>query len=128
VATDPKDSLALSNRGIAHYWKGENELARADFAAAAKLNGRDVVALHGQGLLALRESRLPDAIAAFTRAADLLENNAFALSNRASAYQQLGQYDNALADLDELQRLNPQMSQLVVTRADLLRSQFWRPG
>ncbi|HEY0437071.1 MAG TPA: tetratricopeptide repeat protein, partial [Phenylobacterium sp.] len=123
IATDPKYSFGYSNRGIAHYWKGENEQARADFATAAKMNSRDVVAVHGQGLLALRESRLPDAIAAFSRAVDLVENNTFALGNRAAAYQQLGQYDNALADIDELMRISPGPA-VLTTRAGVL----WAKG
>src|SRR5262249_28883239 len=75
-----------------------------------------------QGLLAVRESRLPDAIAAFSRATDLMENNVFALSNRASVYQQLGQYDNAIADVDELLRISPQNTQLPITRSALQRA------
>jgi tetratricopeptide (TPR) repeat protein len=121
IAADPKDSFGYSNRGIAHYWKGENDLAKADFAAAAKINGRDVVAVHGQGLLALRESRVPDAIAAFSRAVDLKENNSFALAYRAGAYLQIGDFDHALADLDELLRGDSTRVDTYLARADILR-------
>ena len=119
---DPKYAPAYASRGIAHFWKGELGLAKADFDAAWSLDSRSVVAQQGYGLLAEREGRLPDAISAYTRAADLRARNVFALVHRAFDYWWTGDADKALADSDEVLRLNPAAADMRFLRADILHA------
>jgi len=107
IGQDPKAAFAWANRGISHFWMEKHDLAAADYARTLELDPRNYVAIQGQGLLAMRQARYADAVAAFTRAADIMPKNTFALAQRAAAYWEMRDADKALADLAEIDRLEP---------------------
>lgn len=119
VELAPDDSYPYANRGLARIDQGEYELGKADLERAAAKDSRNFVVQNGLGRLAMRDGRHADAIAAFTRSADLSPNNVYALGQRAEAYMALGEPDKALADFEEMVRLDPRMHQARFARSEI---------
>jgi tetratricopeptide (TPR) repeat protein/transglutaminase-like putative cysteine protease len=120
---DPVAALALADRGMAHMWKEERELARVDFDKAVAIDPRNAVVPRGRGMLALGEGRFTEAAADFTDSLALAPNNTFTLQWRAEAYRQSGDYEKALADSATAIRLQPGSFGEYVFRASVLRGQ-----
>jgi tetratricopeptide (TPR) repeat protein len=107
LAIDPKSALAYGNRGIAHYWLQEIDLAKADFDKAAQISPLEAVAFRGHGLIALRNGDYQAAVEAFTQSITYDPKNAFGFDYRSRAYVGLRDLDKAIADLDTVLRLEP---------------------
>lgn len=120
---DPVAAFALADRGMAHMWKEERELARQDFDKAALIDPRNAVVPRGRGMLALREGRPSEAVADFSASLALAPNDTFTLERRAVAYRQSGDYEKALADSAAVTRLQPDSFGQYVFRASVLRRQ-----
>ncbi|MBW8813414.1 MAG: DUF3857 domain-containing protein [Caulobacterales bacterium] len=107
IALDPTLSGAYSARGLVKLGQNDVAGAKADYDKALALEPRNAQAYAGLGALAMREDRPLDAVDAFTHAAYLAPSNYAALGARAEAYRQLADFDHALADSDEVLRLDP---------------------
>lgn len=107
IELDPKSPWGWANRGALRFNIGKYELAAEDFAKALELEPRNYVAIQGQGRMAMLKGDFATAIAAFSRAADMAPKNPFPLGQRALAHWRSGEHDKALADLAEIDRIEP---------------------
>jgi tetratricopeptide (TPR) repeat protein len=123
LVLDPRSAMALADRGVAHAWKGESELANSDFDAAATIDPRNPVVPRGRGLLAEHERKFTEAIADFTASLQLQPDNAFTLGRRGGAYAASGEADKALADYAAAIHLWPSYLAAYNARARILRAQ-----
>jgi tetratricopeptide (TPR) repeat protein/transglutaminase-like putative cysteine protease len=120
---DPNSAMALADRGLAHAWKGESELANSDFDAAARIDARNPVVPRGRGLLAEHDRKFTEAITDFTASLQLEPDNAFTLGRRGGAYAASGEAEKALADYAAAIRLRPEYLDAYGVRARILRAQ-----
>jgi tetratricopeptide (TPR) repeat protein len=94
-ATTPEtplpDANAYYSRGVAHYNKGDNDRAIADFSQAIKLNPKNVQAYVARGDVYSKKGDDDRAIADFTQAIQLDPKNA-----NAADEQTLKDIDNQL--------------------------------
>lgn len=108
ISLDPKLSGAYSGRGGLELSKGDLSDAKADFQKAVELDPLNPGAQFGLGGVAAQEGRLSDAVEAYTHAAYLSSGNVAALGARSETYLHLRDFPHALADSDEILRLEPQ--------------------
>jgi tetratricopeptide (TPR) repeat protein len=99
AALNPQWARPLSNRAIVEIHRRKYTEAEALLARAAALDPNDFVIHQGRGLIDAARNRPVQAIVAFTRSLELEPNNNFNLISRSAAFQQLGEFDDALADL-----------------------------
>ncbi|MGH6950035.1 MAG: tetratricopeptide repeat protein [Vitreimonas sp.] len=121
VALEPQNGLALANRGIARVWRGDLDAARRDLDGAAALAPDQIVIFRARGLLAQGERRMADAIAAYSRALAIDQNDAFSLGHRAEVYYATGEHERALGDAAAALRRNPRWTDLYLLRANIFR-------
>lgn len=121
VALEPQNGLALANRGIARVWRGDLDAARRDLDAAAAVAPDQVIIFRARGLLAQNERAMPDAIAAYSRALAIDQDDAFSLGHRAEAYYATGEHERALGDAAAALRRNPRWTNLYLLRANIFR-------
>jgi len=118
LVLDPKNATALAGRGIAHVGKNDPALARADLDAAAAADPREIMVPRGRAMLADREGRHKDAIAAYSAALDLQPGDRFSLWHRAGAYREIGDYDRSIADADAVIREAPDAIDMYLLKAN----------
>jgi len=119
---DPTDATALADRGLAHMWKYETPLARADLDRAGELEPRNAVVFRGRGMLALRAREFGRSIAFFTTSLEFDPKNLFAMSWRTAAALRSGDTDQALTYNAQMIQAWPADTGLYVTRAFILRA------
>jgi tetratricopeptide (TPR) repeat protein len=115
---EPKWALPHANRAIALVHLKRLEEAEAAVATAASL-GEDFVTHQAYGLIHLQRDRPKEAVKAFSRSLELDPNNSFNLAHRATAYEQQGQLEEALADIERGVALQPHLSMLSWREASL---------
>lgn len=103
----PEWSLAHANLGIAFIHKREYADARTALAKAAALDNEEFAVHQGYGMLALSQDDPSEAVRAFTRSLQFDSANPFTLTQRAKAYEQLGQLREALADVEKALGIDP---------------------
>lgn len=106
---EPHDRAGtLVNRGILHMIRGKDASADADFDAAIRLDQGLADAWLNKGFLRLRRgdgrAALPLLQSGIDRGA---RRQALAIFARGVAYEQMGQFDSAYADLKRAQELDP---------------------
>jgi len=116
-------SRPVANRGIVMIHRGRFDEAETLLNQAAGLDANDFVVHQGRGLIQMSRHRPIQAIVEFTRTLELEPGNGFTLFQRAAAYQQVGEYDDALADLGTIIAHDPRDRQALVARA---RLHAWR--
>lgn len=105
-------ALALNNRSVLHYARGEYGAALADNTSALKLDDRMAEAIVNRGSIFLVQHRAEAAVANFDRA--LAFNPAHpekVYFNRALAREDMGDLSGAYADFAQAAKLNPQWDQ-----------------
>ncbi|HWY63216.1 MAG TPA: hypothetical protein VNW15_15035 [Rhizomicrobium sp.] len=105
-------ALALNNRSVLHYARGEYDAALADNTAALKLDDRMAEAIVNRGSIFLVQHRAEAAAANFDRA--LAFNPAHpekVYFNRALAREDMGDLNGAYADFAQAAKLSPQWDQ-----------------
>ena len=100
----PKDAWPLANRGLAYAWKNDPAHAKLDFAAVRAIDPENRVLLHGEGLMYMFRGDLEAAIDRFTTALALDPSDVWSLQMRADSYQQMGNFEGARKDRNELVR------------------------
>jgi tetratricopeptide (TPR) repeat protein len=102
----PDNAEARLRRGIAWFHLGEFDLALSDFRRLGRMPG-DPRPSFWIGVVHAQRGEHDEAIRGYTEA--LNENGRYrlALVNRALAYMQLGSWQRAIDDLNELIQLNP---------------------
>ena len=122
---EPTNALALANRSLAYIWKGDFSTAAQDIAAVehADTAGAGALVLRAKGLIAERQARFDEAVAAYSQALALEPGNNFTLGHRSVAEHALGMDDAALADAALALKNTPAWKELRVLRAYTLLSQ-----
>jgi len=106
----------LVGRGWAYVQKGDDEQAMADFNMALKIRPNAPLALNNRGTIFLRQalqSALDDFNAALSSKPDLY----FAHLNRGHVLMIMKDYDGALAEFAEADRIKPSDSRLAICAA-----------
>ena len=107
---DPDNVGYLNSRGIAYSNKGDDEHALADYDQCLQLRPKFASPYNNRGLIFMRNGDLQRALEEFNSAVRLSEtipSRYIQLSNRARVQTLLKQYDAALADYAEVQKVNP---------------------
>jgi tetratricopeptide (TPR) repeat protein len=110
---------AYISRGIAHYNKGENEPAIADFSEAIKLDPSDAKAYANRGTAYERKrdyDRAIEAIEDYTTAIRINPSDAGAYNGRAEAYFTIGEAAQGLIDAERSLQLRPNDAATLYTR------------
>lgn len=118
-AIDPSDPYPYANRALALIYVGKFDAGRRDIAAAAALDPHNYIMLHARGLLAEKEQRDAEALAAYTEAAARPEGDPWALGQRASLKYRLGKRDEALADSARVIEAEPASVAMRLLRANI---------
>lgn len=111
------DSLSKDSAYVPAYWglakcavgKGDANLARAQLAAAFKLEPKNVGTWLLLGDMERSLKRPSEAEAAYSQILKLQPNNVAALTNRAMVSIGLGHHDSAQKDIKKLHELEPRM-------------------
>jgi tetratricopeptide (TPR) repeat protein len=119
----PSWSRPIANSAIVLIHRGRYDEAEPLLAQAAELDANDFVVHQGRGLIQMSRHRPIQAIVELSRTLELDPGNAFTLVQRASAYEQVGEYDDALADLSEVLSHHPDNQPALAARA---RLHAWR--
>ena len=80
--TNPSDPVSCNNRGIAHYSRGQFDLAIADFSKALEINPKFAEASNNRGIAYYSKGRFDLAIADFNKALEINPEYAEAYYNR----------------------------------------------
>lgn len=109
LKVDPKSAAGFSMRGLAHTALGEHSKAERDHVKAAKLAPKDPRphVFRGQALYAAQ--RFPEAMAAATDALAIQPDSLEALGFRFKVRMTLGDGEGALADIESMARLAPDL-------------------
>jgi tetratricopeptide (TPR) repeat protein len=105
----PKDMHApiLLNRGMAFLATDKIDPAIVDFEAAAKLNPKDINAVHELAIAYSMKGDFKRAIDLSTKAAELDPTMADTFHNRANYHKRLGNMTSAIADYTKAIELSP---------------------
>jgi tetratricopeptide (TPR) repeat protein len=108
ISLDPKDAAAYALRGKAYAYKGEQDRARSDFDEAVRLGDERVFSTICS-ISFFTDYVIPDddRIAACSRALKADPKEDLAFLNRGLAYFSKGEYDAAIADIDQAINLRP---------------------
>jgi tetratricopeptide (TPR) repeat protein len=112
---DPENAFYLNVRGLAYGDKGDDEHALADYEQSLKVRPNFASPYNTRGLIYLRKGDLDRAFEEFNAAIKFPANNTsryIHLFNRARVQTYRKQYDAALADFAEAQKLNPEGPQV----------------
>lgn len=120
---DPRNGLALANRGLAYGFTNRLDEASRDLSAAEDILGKSAVIDRGRALIAMRRSDNKAALAELSKSLAKEPGNPFALNYRAWLYQDDKQYDAALADAESLIEAHPDSADAHVLKANLLVEQ-----
>ena len=86
---------------------GDGESARAAYETAIELGSRDAEDYFNLGTVHMNARRFADAIALFTRAAEINPNHQRALANTGLLHGRSTEYAQAIAPLERAVALNP---------------------
>lgn len=104
----PADEWVLANSAVVHAHLGNHDQTKVEAARALEIAPENWVPHHALGILALRDEDYSLALAEFSKAIELNENNGFALQNRALAYAASDELEAALADATRLIAVAPE--------------------
>lgn len=111
VKADPGNWAAWEKLGLAYMARGALDESERAFKRAVRLQPKNAQVLNNYGLLLMRMERLDDAIEQFERAEEDLtyRKTALVLSNLGYALYLKGDYDRAIAKLDDAIRRSPEL-------------------
>ncbi|MCB9047573.1 MAG: tetratricopeptide repeat protein [Chitinophagales bacterium] len=118
----PESSVAQSSLGGVYMNKGENTTAMSYIEEAIKLDENNYKAWYNKGVLMLRKGDAQEALYALNRAIRLNEYSK-ALFTRALLYQQTGNYNKALPDIEKVLATEPQNARAYYIYGDCIEQQ-----
>ena len=83
------------NRGMAHYYLQDFDLAESDFKSVIEIDPQNAAAYHGLGMVKYEEREYEDAVAQFQKSLKYEEKNSITHFNMAMSYFRLKDKDNA---------------------------------
>ncbi len=107
IVSNPQDSAAYNNRGIAKGKLGKFQDAISDFDEAIRLNPKEPAAHNNHGLAKRNLGEFQDAISDYDEAIRLNPKDWAAYNNRGLTKRNLNKFQDAISDYDEAIRLNP---------------------
>jgi tetratricopeptide (TPR) repeat protein len=110
LGADPDNASYINSRGIAYSNKGDDEHALADYGLALQFRPTFASPYNNRGLIFMRNGDLSRALDELNSAVKLSSkspNRYIDLTNRGRLNTLLKQYDAALADFAEAQKINP---------------------
>jgi tetratricopeptide (TPR) repeat protein len=110
LGADPDNASYINSRGIAYSNKGDDEHALADYGLALQIRPTFSSPYNNRGLIFMRNGDLSRALEELNSAVRLSSkspNRYIDLTNRGRLNTLLKQYDAALADFAEAQKVNP---------------------
>lgn len=116
---DPENAINLNARGLAYGYKGDDERAMADYERSLKLRPNYAPAYNNRGLIFMRKGDLDRAFQEFNAAVKFPASDTgryIHLFNRGRIQTYRKQYDAALADFAEAEKLNPGGPQVATYR------------
>lgn len=120
VSLQPRFAEAYLLRGRAYLGLNDTDHAIADFSKTIELNPTDLGAYYALANVRFTRGDFRDVVAACDHIVTLQPNAAKAYNLRGSAYQKLGQLDQALGDLSRAVQLAPNVDNLY-ERGDIYR-------
>ena len=105
---EPGNAGYYSARAVAHAWNGELDLAQQDLDQSADLDGSNALLFRARGVVAYERKQYVEAADALTRSLQLEPGHGFTLLQRAHVYLAQHAYQQALADADEVLKLDPE--------------------
>ena len=123
AALSPNWSRPLSNRAIILIRRERYDEAEPLVIRAGELDANDFVVHQARGLIEMAHNRPVQAVVAFSRSLELEPDNSFTLLQRASAYERVGEFDSALADLASVLAREPRRGDVLIRQA---RIHTWR--
>jgi tetratricopeptide (TPR) repeat protein len=118
---EPKNLMALSDRGLAYVYLNQSDKAAADLDAAQAIDPNYYVMWHGRGLIAERKGDYAKAAEAYGKAIDTKADDRWALGRRAYMRRVTGDLDGALSDSARALSENPAWVDMHRLRADVFR-------
>jgi tetratricopeptide (TPR) repeat protein len=114
-------SAAYVNRGLGFVTKDNLEHAMSDYDSAIEANPVNAEAFVVRGNLFRKNGEESKALADYDRAIAIPVRpaNASETLDRARAYMYKGDFDAALIDLNEVNRLNPKIREVYLSRANI---------
>ena len=109
-------ATAFSNRGSAHFTKGDFNRAIIDLTEAIRLDPKDTTAYNRRGLAYDTRGNTDRAIADYSEAIKLDAKVSLTYFNRARAYDKQEEADRAIADYTEAIRLDPNFAAAFASR------------
>jgi tetratricopeptide (TPR) repeat protein len=122
ATTAPDQPLAVFNRGIARYHRGEFDAAVQDLAAALSLRYEEPSVYYNRGNAYYNLGDFTRAIADYNTAVTLNPSFSAAYNSRGTAYARQGQYEQALADFNRAIEINRDFAQAYSNRGLLYRN------
>jgi tetratricopeptide (TPR) repeat protein len=119
LGADPDNASYINSRGIAYSNKGDDEHALADYGLALQIRPTFASPYNNRGLIFMRNGDLSRALDELNSAVKLSSkspNRYVDLTNRGRLNTLLKQYDAALADFAEAQKINPDSVQILNDR------------
>jgi tetratricopeptide (TPR) repeat protein len=104
-------------RGISWFYKGEPQVALAEFEDASSSGIGDARPDFWKGVVLASQDRYRDAITAYSNSLRLANDYPIARNNRGLAYLAIGEYDFAIADFNEVIRHIPNGASAYYKRA-----------
>ena len=106
-----------NSEGLAHYERGQYDLAIADFDKAIESNPAYAAAYSNRGLSYLHKGEYDLAVGDLARAIELDPKNAVSHHNLGFAHNQKGKWDLAIPALSKALELDPQYARAYLDRA-----------
>lgn len=121
ISLQPKSALAFYTRGLIYARMGFWSNATSDYRTATLLDPhfRQGMADYGLGWSLMAQGRYADAVISYTRAVGRMPLPAPSYFQRSRAYEQLGDIDAALSDMNAVIRSIPQYPEAHHRRAHL---------
>ena len=120
IEMSPRWARPLANKAIALLHQGKKEEAEPLLAKASEFGDTDFVVHQGYGMLHAMRDEPEKAIQSHSRAIALDPDNSFSLMQRATAYENLGRYRDALADVEQALALENSEAYVYQYKARLL--------
>ena len=121
IRLSPDDDYAHLTRGLAHFVKGDDDLAIADLDAVLRSHPDHSAAYMLRGILFGNRKQWDRAVADMSELIRLRPDDAGAYYYRGQAYVEQDALDQALIDLCEAIRLDPDHADAYRARGDCLR-------
>ena len=109
LLSEEQSVAAYNQRGLHHYWSAKRDLATADYDAALKVQPDTPAVLTNRSLIHMEKGQNELALSELNKAIELSGPAMAARARlyRATALIALKEYDRAISDVDESQRLDP---------------------